>query len=367
MKGIVRTLLTILAALLGLVLALVLAYAAYMQLTYYRIEDNTPQELRNPATNILKRETDYTALTFNIGFGAYNQDFNFFMDTGVMEDGTPVRGTMSRAQSPEIAMENTLGALSFALDEKADFYLFQEVDQKATRSHNIDQKALIQEAAEGYASTYALNFHSAYLMYPFTEPHGSVQSGLLSLSRYAVTEAVRRSFPVDPAFPTKFFDLDRCFTLMRLPVEEDKELVLMNAHLSAYDKGGAIRAAQLEMLNGVLTEEYEKGNYVIVGGDFNHALWGTIISFPSQQQRPSWVFSLESEDLAPGFGVVRADNINEVATCRGSDLPYVKGVNYSVVVDGFIVSDNVTARAENLDADFRYSDHNPVRLTFSLN
>ena len=50
-----------------------------------------------------------------------------------------------------------------------------------------------------------------------------------------------------------------------------------------------------------------------------------------------------------------------------ADIPYTKGVNYTSVLDGFIVSDNVTATAENIDADFMYSDHNPVKLTFKLN
>ena len=53
-------------------------------------------------------------------------------------------------------------------------------------------------------------------------------------------------------------------------------------------------------------------------------------------------------------------------TCRGADLPYTPGVNYTTVVDGFLVSDNVQARAENIDTWFAFSDHNPVKLTFTL-
>lgn len=45
-------------------------------------------------------------------------------------------------------------------------------------------------------------------------------------------------------------------------------------------------------------------------------------------------------------------------TCRGADIPYIKGVNYTTVVDGFLVSANIRATAENIDADFAYSDHN---------
>ena len=31
-----------------------------------------------------------------------------------------------------------------------------------------------------------------------------------------------------------------------------------------------------------------------------------------------------------------------------------------------VVSSNVTASAENVDTGFAYSDHNPVKLTFTL-
>ena len=367
MKGIILKALTVLGALLGLVLLVLIGYVVYMQLTYYRIPDNTALEIILPAEEILETETTYKALTYNIGFGAYNHDFSFFMDSGTMADGTAVSGTMSRAQSYEIALGNTEGALAVSLAEKADFYLYQEVDVKATRSFKIDQRAMLENGTPGYGSVFASNFHSAYLAYPFTEPHGSVDAGLLSLSRYAISGAVRRSYPVDESFPTKFFDLDRSFALLRLPVANGKELVLINSHMSAYDEGGTVRAAQLQMLNDVMAEESAKGNYIIVGGDFNHALCGTVDVFPSQQKVPDWVFTLEDADLAKGLSVVRAENVNEVATCRSTDLPYVKGVNYTVVLDGFIVSDNITATAKNVDTDFRYSDHNPVLLTFTLN
>jgi exonuclease III len=39
-----------------------------------------------------------------------------------------------------------------------------------------------------------------------------------------------------------------------------------------------------------------------------------------------------------------------------------------LVVDGFLVSDNVTVLEKHvIDADFETSDHNPVSMTFVLN
>jgi len=359
--------LIILGSLILLLILFVIVYIIYMQVNYYRIADNTALEITNPSEKVLQSGVSYKALTYNIGFGAYNHDFSFFMDSGTMIDGTAVHGTMSRAQSKDIETANTEGALQVTKSQDADFYLMQEVDTKSTRSFKVDQKSIFEQGYPDLSNIYAVNFHSSYLLYPFNEPHGSVLAGLLTMSRYSVSEAIRKSYPVDTSFPTKFFDLDRCFTLIRLPVDNGKELVLINSHMSAYDEGGTIRAQQLKLLNDVMAEEYAKGNYVIVGGDFNHALCDTITAFASQQKVPEWVFPLEEADIAKGLGVVKADNLNDVPTCRSTDMPYVKGVNYSVVIDGFIVSDNVTASTVNVDTDFDYSDHNPVLLTFTLN
>ena len=144
--------------------------------------------------------------------------------------------------------------------------------------------------------------------------------------------------------------------------------------MSAYDEGGTIRAAQLKMLNSVLAEEYGKGNYVIAGGDFNHCLIAdkfdsdeaALQHFPSDQKTPDWVKNsvLHNRELASGFSIAAS---MDVATCRGAEMPYKKGINYSTVVDGFLVSDNVAVGSENtIDTDYAYSDHNPVLMEFRL-
>lgn len=359
----------------GILLALVLmlgAYALYLTLQYSRIDDNTPLTVKTPQISVLKQNQSYTAITYNVGFGAYDPTYSFFMDTGHMADGTPVTGKYGKARSKDAAQSNTVGSIASLQTFSPDFCLVQEVDQDATRSYHIDQTKAITDAFDGYGSTYASNFHSAFLGLPLNDMHGKTEAGLVTLSRFQVSEAVRRSYPVDESFPAKFFDLDRCFSQLRLPVQDasgnpsGKELVLINSHMSAYDEGGTVRAQQLALLNSIIKTEAQKGNYVIVGGDFNHALYGSEDTFPSQQLFPEWVSILSDEDLPEGFSVVEPVNSKTTPTCRTCDIPYEKGVNYIVSVDGFLVSDNVTASAENINLDFAYSDHNPVKLMFSL-
>lgn len=357
----------ILAGLLIVCAIGIAGYIVYMQMNYYRIEDHTALEAGNNQEQILKPGETYTAVTCNIGFGAYGPDYSFFMDTGEMEDGTRTAGKYGKAISRESVETNTKSAAKELEKLNADFMLLQEVDVDADRSYHVNQKEVMIKRFGDYGNVFANNFHSAYLFYPFSDPHGAVEAGLLNLSRYEIAEAERRSYPVDNSFVTKFTDLDRCFSVMRLPVEGGKQLVLINSHMSAYDKGGLIRAQQLELLNSVMEEEYQAGNYVIVGGDFNHALGKAAAEgFPSKQKYPAWVSILTQEEMAEGIRIVQAENELDVPTCRGADIPYTKGVNYTTVVDGFLASDNVKAAAENVDTDFGYSDHNPVLLRFEL-
>lgn len=349
------------------IIVIVGLYVAYMSIQYYRIDDNVVVEDENPSDIILTAKEEHSVITYNIGFGAYNHQFSFFMDSGEMKDGTQVVGSDSKAESKEVVIENTNNSIDFVDNLDADFYLFQEVDTKATRSYNVNQYEMLKRLGSEYSLSFANNFHSAFLMYPFTEPHGSVNSGLTTMSKYRINESIRKQYPVSTDFITKFTDLDRCFLLSRVPVDNGKELVLINTHMSAYDEGGAIRKEQLKVLNEVLEAEYEKGNYVIVGGDFNHDIADTKELFESNQNIPEWVYQLDDNDLEEGFTFVIADNYKEVATCRSTDMPYVEGGNYTVVIDGFIVSDNIKSfRSENLDANFVSSDHNPVALYFIL-
>ncbi len=350
-----------------LVLTLIVGvYICYAELNYYRIDDNFLLQTKNNKTDILNTGTEYTALIHNIGFGAYDTDYSFFMDVGFMRDGTKVKGKHSRGKSKENVVENVNCMIENAQKYNADFYMFQEVDEKATRSYEINQREMIVSAFPDYSNTYAHNMHTPYIVLPITEPHGKTDAGLLTLSKYKVQSAIRRSYPVGTGFPERHSELDRCFIISRIPVNNGKELVLINSHLSAYDKGGVFREKQLILINQVMLDEYKKGNYVIVGGDFNHAMFGTETMFKSEQIYPEWINILNESHLPSEIEIVKPINYDSVATCRGADIPYEKDVTFVCTVDGFLVSKNITAITENIDMNFRYSDHNPVLLKFTL-
>ena len=355
-------------ALLMIVIIVVGCYLEYVVCQYYRIEDKQALHIEDRSSLGLDISKTYTISTYNIGFGAYEQDYSFFMDEGYMKDGTYVKGKYAKAKNKDAVVTNTNGSINTIKDLDSDFIFFQEVDKAATRSYKVNQYEMILNSFDGYDATYASNFHSAYLLYPFNDVIGKTEAGIVTLSKYDIDSSIRYSLPIDESFPTRFFDLDRCISINRIKLENDKELVLVNVHLSAYDEGGIIRKKQLELLNELLKTEYEKGNYVIAGGDFNHDIVNSKEKFQTEQKVPEWVYELSDEDLTSGYRFVSDDSL---PTCRSTDMPYQEGVNYTVVIDGFIVSDNIevvkTSVISQDDTLFLYSDHNPVTMQFKFN
>ena len=369
-----KVFLRILAGFLAVIGVIVLAfggYILYLVCQYYRISDNTEITVENNQESLLNLSQEYTITSYNIGFGAYSHDFSFFMDAGEYKNGKKVSGTGSRAKNKETVLTNTNGAIDVIKAQSPDFAFFQEVDTKADRSFKVNQYKMIQEAFTGYSSSQTSNFHSGFLFYPLTNPHGAVNAGISTLSKYKIDSVVRRSLPIDESFPTKFFDLDRCFSVNRLPIGgTDKFLVLINLHMSAYDKGGVYRAKQLKMLSDYVAAEYALGNYVIAGGDWNHDIANSINTFPTEMKVPDWVAQIDDASLPEHFSFAKTTNC---PTCRSTDIPYTLSedethlVNYTVVIDGFMVSDNVKINlVKNINTNFEFSDHNPAMMKFEL-
>lgn len=164
---------------------------------------------------------------------------------------------------------NTIGEL--VAKENADFSIFQEVDWKGTRSYGVNQYTILKEHLKQESSTYAVNYDSSFLFYPLLQPHGKNKSVLATFSQTEIKSAERRSLPISEGF-SKFIDLDRAYSIQRFAVSNDKELMLINLHLSAYSEEASVRKRQLSMLMNDMVSAYAEGNYVIVGGDLNHDL-----------------------------------------------------------------------------------------------
>ena len=347
------------AFIIAIIALAAIVYAAYVFIAYDRIEDNFALEVKNNFSEILQTDTEYTLTTFNVGYGAYSPEYSFFMDGG----------KHSRALSEEDVKKNMTGAIKVISQIDPDFALFQEVDIDSTRSYHIDEYAMLQKAFPDFSSVFAMNYDSPYLFYPISDPIGRSVSGIVTLSKHYATSSLRRSLPLESGF-RKLLDLDRCYSVTKFPTSNGKELVLINVHLSAFTADVTIGEAQLKMLFEDAELEYDAGNYVIIGGDFNKDLFGNSPEiFGTTRELPNWAKPINEELIPDSFVIVRPENKEDlVPTLRSTETAYVEGESFVTVLDGFIVSNNIkVAHEENVDAGFTYSDHNPVLLQFILN
>lgn len=341
------------------VLALGIIYCLYMLFSYDRIEDNQSLKIDGTAqTDAVKLKKEYTAVTYNIGFGAYTPDFTFFMDGG----------SQSWADSKESVISCIDKDIELLKKHNVDIMLIQEVDFDSTRSYHVDQREQIRSSFGNFSSSFAVNYHSAFLCYPFYQPHGIANAGLMTLSDIQLKSAVRRSLPISESL-SKFTDLDRCFSINRMKVENGKELVVFNVHTSAYGADGDLQKQQLNKLFGDMQKEYEKGNYVICGGDFNHDFVGNSKEIFNKEvpEQYLWAAAFPDELIPEHFNkeVDYASGMT-IPSCRNCDKPYNEDC-FVLTVDGFITSDNIeTTYMDVIDNQFEYSDHNPVEMIFRL-
>lgn len=353
MKRAVKIILTVV-----LVLVLIVgAYVAYVFIDYYRLDDNIALTVTQNSENTAETDTEYRIITYNIGFGAYSADYSFFMDGG----------EYSRAYSKDAVLANTAGVIANIQKQEPDFVFVQEVDTNSTRSYGVDQSAKIASAFGDYSNVFAQNYDSPYLFYPFLSPHGKSVSGIMTLADFSIDSSLRRSLPIETSV-MKLVDLDRCYSVTRIPLNNGAELCLYNVHLSAYTSDGTIAVEQIKMLLEDMENEYAAGNYIVCGGDFNKDMLGNSASVFGVPGEYTWAQPFPTELLSNNFYLVSTYNGNEsVPSCRNTDAPYIKGETFVITVDGFIVSENVEViSAEVLDAGFLYSDHNPVMMDFIL-
>ncbi|NLL63543.1 MAG: endonuclease/exonuclease/phosphatase family protein [Ruminococcaceae bacterium] len=355
-KKIVKTIFIIL-----LIFILIVAiYVAYVYFSYNRIEDELSLEINDKIGSTAMVGEEYKIISYNIGFAAYTPEFTFFMDGG----------KESKAASKESVLSIMTDITNYLKAQNPDFAVIQEVDVKATRTYHVDESKILVDAFPDYDSVFAVNWDSAYLAYPFFDHHGKTLAGMQTFSRFNMDSSVRFSLPVEDTL-MKFVDLDRCLTLSRIPTSNSKELVIINHHLSAYTSDGKIADEQLKLLVSLMKKEYEKGNYVIAGGDFNKDLIeGGSENVFGVKPKDGYTWAQEIDRTLikdAGLELVTPFNADKpLPSCRNCDVPLSENP-FKVTVDGFIVSPNVTIIASDVcDINFKYSDHNPVYLTFVL-
>lgn len=230
-------------------------FLVYITLTDYKPQEITTLTVNNNPQQVMKQGESFSVTTFNIGYAGLDKGQDFFMDGG----------TKSRSSSREQTKINLEAVASLMTATDSDLFMLQEVDIDSSRSNGIDEVSYLSNKFADYSNVFATNYKVPWVPLPVLDPMGSVNSGLLTLSRFNSTSNIRYDLPGKETWPRQQFDLDRAFVESRFPVDNGKELILVNLHLSAFDQGGTIRKQQLEYLSAYIKKENDKGNYLILG------------------------------------------------------------------------------------------------------
>lgn len=292
----------------------------------------------------------FTFITWNIGFTGLGEETDFFYD-----GGTTV------IQTEELVKKNRDGILEFIEFNKGiDFFLFQEVDSSAKRSHGVNQMEAIHETLSDYQWSFAKNYDVDFVPMPLTEPMGGVVSGLATFSQFPTQDHERHGFNSQFSWPTSIFFLDRCFLSERVKLANDKDLVVINTHCSAYDTAGTMVANEIKAIMAFAEKEYLQGNYVVIGGDWNQCPPNYT---PIDTTGAYNEFVLSNEQLPQGFRWV-ADS--STPTNRKLTTVYNEE-SYTSVIDHFVLSPNLALEDISVvDLQFQFSDHQPVKMAVKL-
>ena len=332
-----------------LIPALLIAWATF---TDYRPGPETIISAAPDAPCIPKTKT-YTLLTWNLGYAGLSQDMDFFYD-----GGRQVR------PSEDIVRQNLSAIRQFLAGRTdADFFLLQEVDKNSKRSYSIDEVSEIAGQFPDFKPFFAKNYDVFFVPVPPSNPLGHVLSGLLTLSRFEPETVVRHSFPGNYSWPQGLFMLDRCFMTARYRLESGRQLLIINTHNSAYDNG-SLRKQQMQFLKNFLVNEYKKGNYVLVGGDWNQCPPEFSPEFRHNLMDNENRMNIDTNYL-PGW---KWAYDKTVPTNRRVKTPYDPKTCLTTTIDFFLVSPNINVKkVQGIHLDFEHSDHNPVKLEMQLN
>lgn len=344
-----------------LLIAVLLAvgFFGFLALVEYRPGEagtSTGIDIEGEGNQKIKAGDSIKLMSWNIGYGALGESADFFMDGG----------KSVHAPNREYVDSNLAAMLDEIKGDDPDIIFIQEIDIDSKRSRHVNELEMFRSELPAYSTAFANNFKVAFLPYPIP-PMGKVDSGISIFSKYPLESANRIQLPIPFKWPMSMVNLKRCIIESRIPVEgSDKELVIMNVHLEAYDSGEG-KIAQTKALSELMKVEQDKGNYVIVGGDFNQTFSSADASaFPPIEGL--WHPGLIEEDSFEGDWQFLMDESGP--SCRSLDRPYTGADrdNFQYyLIDGFIASSNIEIKSmHSVQMDFKYSDHNPLLTEFVL-
>lgn len=286
---------------------------------------------------------ELSVVTFNIGYAGMGRDADFVLDGGQQR----------RPRDKRLVEDNLAAITAWLAGADADVLILQEVARPSFSTYGVDVLEALRDNLPDTAWTFGPDIKTRFVPPPLRTVIGNA-----SFSRVAVTGAEARGLPLESEFQFGLFRRGYRAHILRLAGPD--AWTVINIHLAAFDSAdAAIRERQLAVVLAFAQDEYRAGRHVIVGGDFNMRLAATRFPNATAATHLFWIRDLPQDALPKGWRVA-ADL--QVPTVRTAHQPYTPGVNYTTIVDGFLLSPNVDlVEVRTTDLGFIHTDHHPVR------
>ncbi len=283
---------------------------------------------------------EITILSWNLGFGGLGQEAEFYPDGGRSLIPSSRRDVRRYAQ----------GIGDWVAQAAADVLLLQEAARPSAVNRRVDLLAVLERSLQGRWRAWSPD---ASLAFP------RISVGLAVFAPGPAGRVERVELPGEKRWQRYHL------LVARFPLQgRTGELVLADLHLSAFDPKAGLRGRQLEAVMEFALSEYRRGSHVVLGGDWNLLLAETHFAHTTAERYLFWLHPLPAGFLPPGWRLAADDRVPSVRTL---ERPYRPGENYTAVIDGFLVSPNVTVlEVRTAEQGFLFSDHQPVTARLRL-
>lgn len=312
--------------------------------------DFTDIEVRPPDQPLQQAGPHLRIVTWNIGYGALGQDADVYID-----GGNSLRA-LSKDQiiAASKAIAETLSRTS------SDLICIQEMARASFLTRNVGVRQMIDAALPGYDRYFWGDLKTVMLPRRL-----GISNGMATYCAKVSNQCDIIELPDATAHMLGFIKKPYVGLVNRLPIlGTDKAWVVINIHLPFFSTTQADRTAQLAHLFATAKSEYEKGNYVVIAGDWNTRLCSTSFDHTTDPKFLT-IYTDFPEDLMPSGWQIHTDC--NVPTVRSVNAAFQKGETYTTIFDGFVVSPNVSASSvQTHDLDFAHADHQPVEAKFVI-
>lgn len=310
-----------------------------------------PPELEDAAVNRagaadVTSVDELKVVTWNVGYAGLGKESDFIFDLG--EQRRPLSAALVTKNIDGISRQ--LEALDM------DIFLLQEVAEPSWSTYGIDVLAAVRRALPNYDWTFGADVNTRFVPKPW-----NIQVGNAVFSRIRPSRAERRGLPLEPDFQLGVFR--KGYRMHIIGIDAERSWVIINIHLSTFDSEEEdVRGKQVAELLAFAQKEFQSGNHVVIGGDWNLRLAENEFPNTTDERYKFWIRDFP-EDVVPKGWSWAVDATT--ATVRTAYKPYVEGENYILTIDGFLVSPNVSViDVAGIDLNFEHSDHNPVQAKF---